>query len=67
MNEDFYEAIQSLSVKDIHAMFEKKLQQVYLTIGQLTKKELTFMQERVNVLVEMREEYISIRNQPKKK
>lgn len=67
MNEDFLEAIQTLSVKDIQAMFEKKLQQVYLTIGQLSKKELTFMQERVNVLVEMREEYISIRNQPKKK
>lgn len=67
MNEDFYEAIQSLSVKDIHTMFEKKLQQVFASIGQLSKKELTFMQERVNVLVEMREEYISIRNQPKKK
>lgn len=68
MNEDFLELIRTLSEKDIRRFFQEKLDRVYLGIGQLSKDELTTLQERVNVYVEMREEFISIRNtKPSKK
>lgn len=57
------EALKSISEKEIRSFFEKLIQNHLNTIGQLSEKELTLVQERVNVYKEIRESFISIRNE----
>lgn len=63
INPDFSEAIFGLSERVIEEEFERRIQIEYNTIGELDGNSLLYMQERVKLLKEIRENFISIRNQ----
>lgn len=58
-----HELLQSLTEKDIKDFFNEKIKLEVLKIGNLSEKELTTLQDRVRLYIEIREEFISIRNQ----
>lgn len=60
---DFSEAIFALPERVIESEFERRIQIQYNTIGELDEKGLLYMQERVKLLKEIREDFISIRQQ----
>lgn len=57
------EALKAISEKEIKQFFDRLIQTHTETIGQLSEKELTLLQERVNVYKEIRESFISIHNE----
>lgn len=66
-NENFVDLIRTLSEKELREVFQDEIDAHLEKIGQLSKDELTMLQERVNVYKEIREAFISIRKQANQK
>lgn len=60
---DFSEAIYVLPERVIEEEFERRIQIEIAKLGDLDEKALLNMQERVKLLIEIREDFISTRNQ----
>lgn len=56
------DALKGITEKEIRQFFQQLINNHLDAIGALNKDELTLLQERVNVYKELREQFVSIRN-----